>query len=71
MIEQRESKTKDDGRAREAPSPGLVREFFRFLLRDSIWWLLAILIVLALVGLVIYFTADSPAPFIYRDAPPR
>ena len=53
--------------AEKHSSPGLVREFFQFLVRDAIWWLLAILILVAVVGLVIYLTADRPEPFIYHD----
>lgn len=55
----------DDTEQAEESSPGLVREFFEFLLRDAIWWLLAILVLLVIVGVVIYFTADQPVPFIY------
>ena len=54
-----------DDEADDAP-PGLVREFFGFMVRDSLWWILAILVVTAIVATVIYFTAGRPEPFIYQ-----
>jgi hypothetical protein len=49
------------------PSPGIVREFLQFLRRDIIWWLLAIAVLLAVVGVVIVLSANNREPFIYQD----
>jgi hypothetical protein len=49
------------------PSPGIVREFFQFLRRDIIWWLLGIAVLLALVAVVIVLSASDREPFIYQD----
>ncbi|MBN1526143.1 MAG: hypothetical protein JW919_00960 [Candidatus Omnitrophica bacterium] len=45
---------------------GTVREFWGFLMKRKKWWLLPIIITLALLGLLIIFTEGSAiAPFIY------
>ena len=44
----------------EEASPGLVREFFDFLLHNKKWWLTPIIIVLLVFGLLVI-----AAPFIY------
>ena len=48
----------------EAPQPGLVAEFLDFLRHNKKWWLLPILLLIALFGL---FALVNPAmaPFIY------
>jgi hypothetical protein len=70
LDEQHDAESSDavssDDKQQEAP-PGLVREFFEFLIRDAVWWLLAILVVLSIIGVVIFLTADRPMPFIYQD----
>ncbi len=48
-----------------APQPGLWAEFFSFLKHNKKWWLLPILIVLALFGLLAALAGSSVAPFIY------
>jgi hypothetical protein len=49
----------------EEAEPGLVREFLEFLRDNKKWWLIPILIVLALLGLLVYFGNIGAAPFIY------
>jgi hypothetical protein len=49
----------------EKPQPGLVREFFDFLLNNKKWWLTPIILVLFLVGLLIVLGGTAAAPFIY------
>ncbi len=49
----------------EQPQPGLVREFFDFLLNNKKWWLTPIILVLFLVGLLIVLGGTAAAPFIY------
>jgi hypothetical protein len=51
--------------AAEESQPGLVREFVEFLGESKKWWLLPILIVLALVGLLVLLSGSVAAPFIY------
>ena len=50
------------GRERQ---PSLVVEFIDFLKYNKKWWLLPIVIVLALVGLLVFLASTGVAPFIY------
>ena len=50
--------------AAEAP-PGIVREFWEFLRDNKKWWITPIVLVLLLVGILLWITASSAAPFIY------
>jgi hypothetical protein len=45
--------------------PGLIAEFWQFIKENKIWWMLPIVIVLALVGLLAFLTSTGAAPFIY------
>lgn len=45
--------------------PGLVTEFLQFIVENKIWWMLPIIIVLAIVGLLAFLTTTGAAPFIY------
>jgi hypothetical protein len=47
------------------PQPGILAEFFDFLLHNKKWWLLPILIVLALVGILASMASTGATPFIY------
>ncbi|CAN5829256.1 DUF5989 family protein [soil metagenome] len=47
------------------PQPGLLTEFYDFLKQNKKWWLLPILILLALFGLLIALGGSASAPFIY------
>ena len=49
----------------EGPRPGLIKDFWYFLLYNKKWWLLPILIVLLLVGLLMLLSTTSVAPLIY------
>lgn len=45
---------------------GILKEFWGFLMERKKWWLLPIIIMLALLGLLIILTEGSAlAPFIY------
>jgi len=50
--------------AEQAP-PGIVREFWEFLRDNKKWWITPIVVVLLLVGIFVYLSATSAAPFIY------
>ena len=49
----------------QAPSGGVLREFWDFLRYNKKWWLLPIIIVLLLVGVLIILGGTAAAPFIY------
>ena len=49
--------------AEEAP-PGLLAEFWDFLIHNKKWWLTPIILVLLLIGALI-FLSPAAAPFIY------
>ena len=51
--------------AAEEAQPGLIREFVEFLGESKKWWLIPILVVLALVGLLVLLSGSVAAPFIY------
>ncbi|WP_146411390.1 MULTISPECIES: DUF5989 family protein [Crateriforma] len=50
---------------RPPADPGLVREFWQFIRQEKKWWLLPILVSLALVALVTVIASSPAAPFIY------
>ena len=50
--------------AEQAP-PGIVREFWEFLRDNKKWWITPIVLALLLVGIFVYLSATSAAPFIY------
>lgn len=64
-----ESKKNDDVAAFEAgaqeQSTSIVTELLQFLRHNKKWWLLPILIVLALVGVLVVLGGTAAAPFIY------
>ena len=45
--------------------PSLVGEFWDFLKHNKKWWLLPILIVMALVAALVMLSGTAAAPFIY------
>jgi hypothetical protein len=52
-------------RAGQEQQPSLIVEFIEFLKYNKKWWLLPIVIVLALVGLLVFLASTGVAPFIY------
>jgi hypothetical protein len=52
-------------REAEASQPGLLREFWDFLMHNKKWWLAPIVIILLLFGLLIVLAGTGAAPFIY------
>ena len=49
----------------EEPVLPLHKEFFLFLKENKKWWLIPILLVLALMGLLVALSGSAVAPFIY------
>lgn len=47
------------------PAPGIVAEFWDFLCHNKKWWLAPIIIALLLIGLLVFISGSSLAPFIY------
>ncbi|MBM4017833.1 MAG: hypothetical protein FJ288_05805 [Planctomycetes bacterium] len=52
-------------REAEAPRVGLVRELWDFLAHSKKWWLLPILLALAVIALLAILGGTGLAPFIY------
>ena len=50
--------------AEQAP-PGLVAEFFDFVLHNKKWWLTPIIVVLLVLGLLVLLSGTGAAPLIY------
>ncbi|HKQ48227.1 MAG TPA: DUF5989 family protein [Phycisphaerae bacterium] len=44
---------------------GLVAEFWDFLKHNKKWWLLPILVVVALIGALVYVGGSAAMPFVY------
>ena len=49
----------------EQSDPGIVREFWDFLMCSKKWWLLPIIISLLVVGVLVMISGTAAAPFIY------
>jgi uncharacterized protein DUF5989 len=49
----------------QAPQPSLAAEFLDFLKHNKKWWLLPILLMMAVFGLLMVLASTSVAPFIY------
>lgn len=49
---------------REKP-PALIREFLDFIVHNKKWWLIPILLVLALLAILVVLGQSGAAPFIY------
>jgi hypothetical protein len=45
--------------------PGLVAEFWDFLIHNKKWWITPIILVLLLMGGLILLSGSAAAPFIY------
>ena len=52
-------------RRAEQPSPGLAREFWWFIREYEAWWLVPLLIGLAVLGAAVWVGSSAAAPFIY------
>ena len=50
--------------ADESP-PGIVAEFWDFLIHNKKWWITPIIVVLLLLGVLIVLQGTAVAPFIY------
>ncbi len=48
-----------------ATRPSLIREFYALLRENRKWWLIPILLVIALFAILVLFTGTPAAPFIY------
>ncbi len=44
---------------------GIVEEFIWFLRENKAWWLVPILLALALIGVAVWLSSSAAAPFIY------
>jgi hypothetical protein len=51
--------------AAKQPAPSLMGEFCAFLLHNKKWWLLPILVVMALLTALVLMSSTPAAPFIY------
>jgi hypothetical protein len=49
----------------EQRSPGIVAEFWDFLIHNKKWWITPIVVILLLMGALILLNSTPLAPFIY------
>lgn len=52
-------------RAAKDRAPGLIAEFWGFLRHNKKWWLLPILLVLAILGALLFVATTGVAPLLY------
>jgi hypothetical protein len=55
----------DFARQAEQTQPGILAEFWDFLIHNKKWWITPIIVVLLLMGVLILLSGTSVAPFIY------
>jgi hypothetical protein len=55
----------DFQRQAEQVAPGLVSEFFDFVLHNKKWWMIPIVVSLLILGLLVLLSGSGVAPFIY------
>ena len=55
----------DFARQAQMAQPGLIAEFWDFLLHNKKWWLAPIIVVLLLVSALVIMGGSAAAPFIY------
>ncbi len=63
-MTKKESKTEFEA-AGEEKQLSVVQEFLVFIMENKKWWLIPILLVLALVGALVILGSTGAAPFIY------
>ena len=51
--------------AGEQKQLSLVKEFLLFVVENKLWWMIPILLALALIGCLVAFASTGAAPFIY------
>jgi hypothetical protein len=62
---QSEQQAQDFAALADEKPPGLIAEFFDFLLHNKKWWLTPIILVLLILGVIIYIGGSIAAPFLY------
>jgi hypothetical protein len=55
----------DFSKIADEADPGLLAEFWDFLLHNKKWWLTPIVLVLLLMGVLVMLSGSAAAPFIY------
>lgn len=63
-MPQNSRKTDFENAAEETP-PSLVGELWAFMIENRNWWMIPILMALAMIGVLITLSATGAAPFIY------
>jgi hypothetical protein len=51
--------------AKPVKSMSIVREFFQFIVENKAWWMVPILLALALIGILVALAPTGATPFIY------
>lgn len=64
MAKSRNSKNEFEA-AGEDKDPSLLEEIMQFIIEYKKWWLIPIVLSLAMIGLLVLLSATGAAPFIY------
>ena len=62
---EREGRADEFARLAEQRQPGLLREFFDFLIHNKKWWLTPIIVCLLLIGILMLIGSTGAGQFIY------
>jgi hypothetical protein len=67
MTNPGEQKPQEEDFAKQAEQkpPGLIAEFWDFLIHNKKWWITPIIVLLLLMGALILLSGSPAAPFIY------
>lgn len=60
-----EDRSSDFQRQAEESQPGLLSEFIYFLRYNKKWWLIPIVVTIALLGLLVFLSSTTALPWIY------
>ena len=63
--EKPEQKPSDFSEQAEEAQPGIVAEFWDFLIHNKKWWITPIILVILLMGVLVFLQGTAVAPFIY------
>jgi hypothetical protein len=55
----------DFERAAQGSTPSLLRDWLDYLKRSGKWWLVPVLLIIAVLAALVFFTSTPAAPFIY------
>ena len=65
MSDKSQDEQTDFSSLADEEDPGLIAEFWDFLIHNKKWWLTPIVLVLLAMGVLVFLSGSAAAPFIY------